>query len=230
MQLHSTHPRPHAAFSSLKPGHRANLTTCLPWTSVLRSWFRHTRSDMRTQHDAAHFLDHLLQAAAFAPLDCSWRATDPATHDTGSMPLRMDLRATLQECVHYWHEESSRHLHMLDCRPQPVLLHISRYLEANPNLKDLSPIQLDPGQTVLLPCMDDAQAVQWVSYRLACLVCPIGSTLTTGHYRAVVTTARSEGAFQFHILDDSTKPQTAKRRDLHDIATGSYLLGLSRCE
>ena len=75
---------------------------------------------------------------------------------------------------------------MLDYRPQLVLIHISRYLEANPNLKDLSRIQLDPGQTVLLSCMGDAQAVQWASYRLDCLAYHIGSTLTTGPYRAAV--------------------------------------------
>ena len=57
-QYNSSHPRPygnlHAAFTSLKPSQRTNLTTCLPWTTVMRSWFRRIRADMHTQQDAAH--------------------------------------------------------------------------------------------------------------------------------------------------------------------------------
>ena len=146
------------------------------------------------------------------------------------MPLRLDLKPTLQECVYYWHEESSQHLHMLDHHPRLLLLHVSRYQVNNPALKDLSPIQLAPGQTAVFPCMDAEQAICWAPYRLVCLVYHIGSTLTSGHYRTAITTARAEGVFQFHVLDDNSRPQIAKRKDLQDIATGCYILGLCKCE
>ena len=188
---------------------------------------------MRTQQDAAHFLDYLLQASSAESLECSWRATNPVTrqvHDTGLMPLRLDLRPTLQECVDYWHEESSQHLHVLDHHPRIALLRISRYRDSDPTLKDLSPIQLNPGQTAMIPCLAATEAACWAPYRLACLVCHLGNTLLAGHYRTAITTSQSEGVFQFYVLDDSARPQLAKRKDLQDIATGSYLLGLYKCE
>ena len=72
LQNYSSHPRPYgrlqAAFAFLKPAQRTSLLTCLPWTAIVRAWFQNIGSNMRTQQDAARFLDYLLQAASTEPL------------------------------------------------------------------------------------------------------------------------------------------------------------------
>ena len=112
-------------------------------------------------------------------------------------------------------------------------MQLGRYREAGTSvLKDTRAINVLPGQTVAVPFFDHEEGTIQCSmqpFRVLFVIYHLGNTLTSGHYKAALSTPPSltgTSQWKFLVCDDNRPPQRASAKDLQEIQHDVYLVGL----
>ena len=157
-----------------------SLTSQLLMRSILPAWVFDGR-----QHDAAEFA-----MAFFGGLGLMFGQWQARVIEDGQLvvslqgiqPLVLAMHGaepTHELLVRRWHRQ--QHLHALTDVPGVLLLQLARYADG----RKLHTRVIHP-RYVRIPVFSEGLSVQWELFRLVAVVEHIGSTLDSGHYRAVL--------------------------------------------
>ena len=217
------------------------LTRVFAWSSVLLDWSR-----PQMQHDVGAFASHAL-AKLRSPFMCGeWqsRREDPALRvlDTGPLhiPITMvipDGSHTLQDCIEAWKLQHS--IHALCSAPDMLVLQLGRFRQnAQRRFRKYRCVVMLPTH-VQMPCFVDASErdTYSVSYKVMAGVYHLGTTMSSGHYRAFLSEALSEGGSvnpgeprcvleKAVITDDGHAPTRIAEADFNTVLTNAYLIWL----
>ena len=210
------------------------LHRTLSWRSLLRDW-----PEVSIQHDAAEFFAYLVARAVPVAWDGEWqsreqRHADVRVLDRGStfQPVLVPLAGdSLQCCWDAWERQAA--IHALWRSGGLLLMQLGRYREAGADVhKDTRAIHVLPGQSVAVPFFDHEEGTIQCSmhpFRVLFVIYHLGNTLTSGHYKAALSTPPSltgTSQWKFMVCDDNRNPQRASSKDLHEIQHNVYLVGL----
>ncbi|CAE7211775.1 SPBC119.03 [Symbiodinium necroappetens] len=210
------------------------LHRTLSWRNLLRDW-----AEVTIQHDAAEFFAYLVARAVPVAWDGEWQSRElrrAVVHvlDRGStfQPVLVPLAGdSLQSCWDSWERQAA--IHALWRSGGLLLMQLGRYREAGTSvLKDTRTISVQPGQTVAVPFFDHEEGTMQCSmqpFRVLFVIYHLGNTLTSGHYKAALSTPPSltgTSQWKFLVCDDNRPPQRASATDLQEIQHNVYLVGL----
>ena len=199
------------------------------WRELTLRW-----RDPQRQHDAAEFLQHLVQVDATLGHLSSWKVISGALSQVEGIPRELGGRgcilvpvrneagvsfSTLQDCVHAWHEQML--LHVLDTGATHAVIQLDRFIRRGLFVqKDLTPISHGEGR-LLLPVLADADEFRWCPYRIKSIVLHIGPTSVSGHYRMAYFDAG-----EMRITDDNRPPEKVSLSDR--VAERAYMFFVQR--
>ena len=196
---------------------------------------------MHRQNDAAEFIHFLLGYSQPEAYSGRWEArisNDDSPlgfelRDSGDCygPLVIDIAGpSLQHCLYHWHIHGQ--MHALTVPPTFLLLQLKRFhRETSGVSKDASPVSIQAGEVVRIPCFLNAQdfSTHIVQYEVRGVIFHIGQDLLSGHYRAALSSHASSTVNRgiFFLTDDN---QLAYRAGscYAEIDSGGYIVGLSR--
>ena len=198
---------------------------------------RHWKS-LRTQHDAAEFMLHLINHAEPSAYIGQWqsRTENPLrVEETGPLnaPILLDLPGgSLQELIDKWSRQAA--IHALTHHSGIVQRQLKRYHHSfGVTHKSQDPIAILPGDPLILPVFADSASTDLLhrQFRVAYVIFHHGQTTTSGHYGAALSvplgpTADSE--WQFQICNDGRVPRCAAPADSRDIKHNACLVGWIR--
>lgn len=215
-----------------KPG-KLNLVHSIAWSHALMNWPHPLQ-----QHDAGEYVNHVLTLFQPSAYRGEWQARHPeAPHrvcDSGQLtaPLLIHLTGdTLPDLIASWHNQYATHA--LHWHSGLLLLRLVRYgFDQGEAYKNRAPVYVQPGETVAMPVFEGAEglSVRHEAFRVVFQLFHIGERVDSGHYQCAISVPDSnmQSRQRFYICNDNTTPKRATPRDLTQVATNSYLIGLIR--
>ena len=218
-----------AGMSALKGSARVCLPDSMQWRQVLARW-----PNPLQQHDAGEFIRHLLDEVQPAAYQGCWQARVSNPHqvvDEGRLttPILLHPTAgTLATLIGAWSSQYA--VHAIAAHTGVILVRVVRFSYDGVARKNRCHIPIEPGESVAVPIFDSAEgtAIRHEAFRVAFVIFHLGLEVNSGHYQAALGVPADSGQWQFVVCNDNRTPKPPSRKDLKDIGTDSYLIGLVR--
>ena len=138
----------------------------------------------------------------------------------------------LSDLIARWHGQYA--VHALHQPGGLIIFRIVRYdFECRAAVKDLTPVYVQPGETVALPVFEGPEglSVRHEAYQLELQFFHLGPQVDSGHYQCAISVPLGRGSpqqWQYQICDARKQPRKARPPDLRTMAQNVYLVGLVR--
>ena len=201
---------------------RVDVASVPSWRELMGRW-----EQPDSQHDVAEFMSHICQSAPIADMTGMWSAfqgernTDESDLSKTVLPLVVSRLRNIQQCIDLWHEDGETR-RFLVIAPRLIVLQLLRFRVTSGRIRKLSS-KVDIPEMITVPAYLDAQPSN-ITYRIAAGIFHIGSTPSSGHYRAFVMHFDQFRSCRCLITDDNQRSQNTTPQIDEQIKSNVYLL------